>query len=200
MNIYGAEGIADIFTETASAVAAAGANTKLFLNEYNVLQYGTDNYANWYRQDVEEIANAGGAVSGIGVQYYPFNVSRLERPQPGPHPADLSESRRDGLPISLTEFGVQTGNGTTTAQAATYLTDTMRMVFGSPAASAFTIWGFWANDIWNQAPLAALRDANWNPTPAGLAFEQLMDSVEDRPHARSRTGWHDRLPRLLRRL
>lgn len=174
MNIYGAEGIASIFTETASAVAAAGANTKLFLNEYNVLQYGFDNYGNWYREDVEEIINAGGAVSGVGVQYYPFNVTGSNA-----HGAALINQifqnlAVTGLPISLTEFGVQTGGGTTTTQAATYLTDTMRMVFGSADASAFTIWGFWANDIWNQAPLAALRDANWNITPAGTAFDQLM--------------------------
>ncbi len=61
-----------------------------------------------------------------------------------------------GLPLSLTEFGVQTGGGTTVDQAATYLTDTMRMVFGMPNATTFDMWGFWANDIWNQAPLAVL--------------------------------------------
>jgi hypothetical protein len=174
MNVFGAEGVASIFTETASAVAAAGANTKLFLNEYNVLQYGFDGYANWYREDVEEIVNAGGAVSGVGIQYYPFNVTDSNAHSPARINQIFQNLAITGLPISLTEFGVQTGNSTTTTQAATYLTDTMRMVFGSPSASAFTIWGFWANDIWNQAPLAALRDASWGITPAGTAFANLM--------------------------
>jgi endo-1,4-beta-xylanase len=174
MNVFGAEGVASIFTETASAVAAAGANTKLFLNEYNVLQYGFDGYANWYREDVEEIVNAGGAVSGVGIQYYPFNVTDSNAHSPARINQIFQNLAVTGLPISLTEFGVQTGNSTTTTQAATYLTDTMRMVFGSPSASAFTIWGFWANDIWNQAPLAALRDASWGITPAGTAFANLM--------------------------
>lgn len=174
-NVYGPAGIADIFNETASAVSAAGANTKLFLNEYNVLQYGADSYGNWYRQDVESLANNGGAVSGIGVQYYPFFVGDSNAHSPARINQIFQNFGVTGLPIALTEFGVQTGNGTTAAQAATYLTETMRMVFGSPDATTFTLWGFWAGDVWSQAPLAALVDANWNLTPAGTAYEALMN-------------------------
>ncbi len=175
-DIYGAKGIADIFTETADAVAGAGANTRLFLNEYNVLQYGADNYANWYRRDVDEIISHGGAISGIGIQYYPFHVDGSNAHSPARMQQIFQNLSVTDLPIALTEFGVQTGNNTTVAEAATYLADTMRMVFGSANATTFDMWGFWANDIWNQAPLAALMDANWNLTPAGVAFEQLMNS------------------------
>jgi hypothetical protein len=173
-NVYGASGIAGMFTEAASAVAAAGANTKLFLNEYNVLQYGADAYANWYRQDVEEIVNNGGAISGIGVQYYPFFVGDANAHSPARIQQIFQNFAITGLPIALTEFGVQTNNGTTASQAATYLTDTMRMVFGTPDAATFVLWGFWANDVWSQAPLAALADANWNLTTAGAAYQNLM--------------------------
>ena len=103
-----------------------------------------------------------------------------------------------GLPISLTEFGVQTGGSTTTAQAATYLTETMRMVFGTPNATTFDIWGFWANDIWSQAPLAALMDANWNLTAAGRRLRTADVAVDDRSDAAGRPRRHDRLQRLLR--
>lgn len=171
-NVYGAQGIADIYSEAAAAVQAAGADTKLYLNEYNVLQYGFDNYGNWYRQDVEELNSLGGQVSGIGVQYYPLAATGS-----GAHsPARINQIYQNlsvtGLPISLTEFGVQ--NGATAGQAATYLTDTMRMTFGAANATTFVTWGFWANDVWNQAPLAALMDANWDLTTAGTAFLQLM--------------------------
>ena len=173
-NIYGANGIADVFNETAAAVAGAGANTRLALNEYNVLQFGADSYGNWYRHDVESILNNGGAISAIGVQYYPLNATGTNAHSPDRIKQIFANLAVTGLPISLTEFGVQTAGGTTTAQAATYLTDTMRMLFGTPEATTFDIWGFWANDVWSQAPLAALRDANWDSTPPGLAFEQLM--------------------------
>jgi hypothetical protein len=127
-----------------------------------------------YREDIEEVAGAGGAVIVVGVQYYPFS-------SPGSNDHSAARIQQifqnlsvTGLPISLTEFGVQTNNGTTTAQAATYLNETMRMVFGTPQATTFMMWGFWANDVWTQAPLAALVDANWNITPAGAAYQQLM--------------------------
>jgi GH35 family endo-1,4-beta-xylanase len=173
-NVYGAAGVADMFTEAASAIAAAGADTKLYLNEYNVLQFGADNYGNWYRRDVEELANEGGAIGGIGVQYYPFSVGGSNAHSPARIEQIFQTFSVTGLPISLTEFGVQLNNGTTVAQAATYLGDTMRMVFGTPDATSFVTWGFWANDMWNQAPLAALMDANWNLTPAGEVYQQLM--------------------------
>jgi hypothetical protein len=140
-----------------------------------VLQYGTDNYGNWYRQDVEAVVNNGGAVGGVGVQYYPFSVGDSNAHSPARIQQIFQNLAVTGLPIALTEFGVQTNNGTTAAQAATYLSDTMRMVFGSPDATTFTTWGFWANDIWSQAPLAALVDANWNLTAAGVAYEALMN-------------------------
>lgn len=173
-NVYGASGIADIFNEAAAAIAGAGANTRLALNEYNVLQYGTDSYGNWYRRDVESIANNGGAISAIGVQYYPLNATGTNAHSPARIKQIFENLSVTGLPLSLTEFGVQTSGGTTIAQATTYLTDTMRMVFGTPNATTFDMWGFWANDIWSQAPLAALMDANWNLTAPGVAFEQLM--------------------------
>jgi hypothetical protein len=80
-----------------------------------------------------------------------------------------------GLPISLTEFGVQTAAGTTVAQAGPFLNETMRMVFGTPGATTFTMWGFAPNDVWDQAPLAALVDANYNLTSVGMVYEQLMN-------------------------
>jgi hypothetical protein len=83
-----------------------------------------------------------------------------------------------GLPISLTEFGVQNSQSgvaaTTSALAGTYLTDTARLMFGNPDVDTFDMWGFWASDMWSQAPYAALYDANWNITAAGTAFANQM--------------------------
>lgn len=175
-NAYSAAGVADIFNEAASAVAAAGSDARLYLNEYNVLQYGADAYGNWYRDDVEEITNAGGAISGIGVQYYPLNAGGSNAHSVARIQQVFQNLSVTGLPITLSEFGVQTAGGTTVAQAGTYLNETMRMVFGTPAATTFTMWGFWAGDVWIDAPLAALMDANWNLTSVGTVYQQLMNS------------------------
>src|SRR4029077_16425870 len=65
-NIFGDQGIAQIYKKVQDAVTAAGAQTRLYTNEYNVLQYSTDpvtsasdTYANWYRHEVEGYNNAG---------------------------------------------------------------------------------------------------------------------------------------------
>ena len=173
-NVYGANGIADIFNEAAEAVTAANANTKLYLNEYNVFQWG-DAFGNWYRQDIEELRNLGAAIGGIGIQYYPSATTNSAAiHSPNRIQQILQTFSVTGLDISLTEFGVGTGNNTTLENAATYLADTMRLIFGTANATTFMMWGFWANDVWSQAPLAAHMDANWNITLPGLAYQALM--------------------------
>ena len=76
---FGYNGIAQIHKMVQDAVAAAGANARLYTNEYNVLQNSNDAlntgvqdpYANWYRREVESVNDAGygHVVTGIGVQY-----------------------------------------------------------------------------------------------------------------------------------
>ena len=76
--IFGADGFAEFFNEAAGAIVDSGGNAKTMLNEFNVLQFSgdplnpgpSDDYANWYREHIEEITSAGGQMSGVGVQYY----------------------------------------------------------------------------------------------------------------------------------
>jgi hypothetical protein len=148
-----------------------------------VLQFGTDPYGNWYRHDVEAVKNAGGAISAIGVQYYPTHASGTNDHSPSRITQTLENLAVTGLPLSLTEFGVQANNSSTgcgsnctpdPSLAATYLTDTMRLMFGNPSVTTFDMWGFWANDMWSQAPYAALLNSNFSLTTSGTAFENLM--------------------------
>jgi GH35 family endo-1,4-beta-xylanase len=111
--IYGAAGIANIFNQVATAVTNAGANTRLALNEYNVLQFGNDAYGNWFRHDTEAIKNNGGAVSAIGIQYYPTHASGTNDHSPARITQTLENLAVTGLPLSLTEFGVQANNSST---------------------------------------------------------------------------------------
>jgi GH35 family endo-1,4-beta-xylanase len=182
VNVFGIDGIAQIYKQALDAVNNSGADTRLYVNEYNVLQFSSDPatgsgdpYANWYRKEVDDLNNAGygQVVTGVGMQYYPFN-NFFQPPAASVLQQVFANMSVTGLPLTLTEFGVQTGGGTTTSQAANYLEDAMRMVFGTPNATAFVMWGFWANDVWDQAPLAALYDANWNITESGLRYQQLM--------------------------
>jgi GH35 family endo-1,4-beta-xylanase len=214
--IYGASGIAGIFNEVASAVAASGASVKLYPNEYNVLQNspaainpdttppidpyngvatGSDAYANWYRRNIDDIRRAGGEVSGVGVQYYPLNG----------HSADTMHKAMQnlavtGLSFSLTEFGAQS-SVTDQAVAANMVEESLRMVFGNPNAETFMYWGFWAgatsslqsgsvmvNTTWKNL------DGTWNLTPAGRRYEWLFGMGEDQTKGGENLNpWHTEL-------
>jgi GH35 family endo-1,4-beta-xylanase len=185
--IFGDAGLASIFNSVAAAAEAAGADVKLYVNEYNLLQFSdnpatpgfqSDNYANWFREHGEAIENAGGQVDGYGVQYYTLLDSNANTNSP--HSAAKMQQvfqnlSLTGKPIALTEFGVQNSGPPSLDAAANALEDTMRMVFGSPNATTFNMWGFWTGAIWNQATYGALVDANFNLTPVGQRYEQLMN-------------------------
>jgi endo-1,4-beta-xylanase len=184
--IFGDAGLASIFNSVAAAASAAGANPKLYVNEYNVLQFSdnptiggfaADNYANWFREHGEAIEQAGGQVDGYGVQYYALLDANANTNSP--HSAARMQQvfqnlSLTGKPFTLTEFGVQNSGSPSGTAAANALEDAMRMVFGSPNATTFNMWGFWTGAIWDQATFGALVDANWNPTTVGQRYEQLM--------------------------
>ena len=200
----GYAGIANVYRQTQDAVAAVGAPTRLYTNEYNVLQnapitvtpsatyggqaaatYG-DAFANWYRQEIEGINNAGATagaagdvVTGIGVQYYPtVNGTR------GPNVIQgaLQNLSVAGLPISLTEFGGQTSIAR--SDAPLLVDDTIRMMMGTPAVDSMLIWGWYDQDglnTDNYGDGTALINKGWknadgtyNLTAAGVRFEYLF--------------------------
>src|SRR5262245_24252029 len=176
LDVLGAAGIAEVFNSVARVAREAGVPLRLFLNEYNLLQGSRDPRkgpaapldpgASWYRRHVEAVRAAGGAVSGIGVQYYADARRDIETPHSAAriHQA-LTNLAATGLPVELTEFGVR--KGASRAEAARILEETMRMVFGTPGTIGFVMFGFWAGAIWDTAPEAVLVDADWKLTDGG---------------------------------
>ena len=166
-SIYGEAGVAYFYNEAMRAAANAGnSNLRVFTNEYKVFQDG-DSYANWYiNKEIKPIRDQGGQLGGIGMQYYVSNHSPSRMMQV------LQNMSVQDLPLVLTEFGVQKGKSA--SQAATYLDDSLRLLFGTPNATDFILWGFWKGHIWPEAPNGALWDANWNLTPAGQVWTRLM--------------------------
>ncbi len=201
-NVFGTSGIADIYNQVAGAVASAGATTKTFVNEYNVLQNTGNNYATYYVNHINSLRDAGGNVGGVGVQYYPSATAGTGSGNGQHSPARIISTLQSlsvqGLPISLNEFGV---NGTaptdsepnpgTMAAASQILTDTMTLMFGTPQATGFYMWGFHSennngsnaggNLFVPAAALYAVNTANWNTwnvTGAGKAYEDLLGVQE----------------------
>ena len=185
-SIFGDQGIAQIYKMAQDAVTAAGSQARLYTNEYNVLQYSTDpvtsnsdNYANWYRREVEGINNAGygQVVTGIGVQYsvdartsnaQVHSASRIQQV--------LQNLSVTGLPITLTEFSVQgttSGVITSAQRSADIYSESLRMVYGTPQATSFLFWEAWPPATTDNTSIV---DANWNPTTAGTTLINLLNS------------------------
>jgi GH35 family endo-1,4-beta-xylanase len=178
--IFGTQGVADIYNEVKAAVLAAGATTRLVTNEFDILQTSDetgDPYANWYRKHVEELRNAGGAVDGIGIQYYAVDRGPAETRNPH-SPSRIAQVFHNlataNLPLSLSEFGVQDLGAPTPERVADILADTVRLCFGHEKMTTFINWGFWSSRMWSVAPAGALMDGDWNITPAGRVWQQLM--------------------------
>jgi GH35 family endo-1,4-beta-xylanase len=185
-SIFSDHDIAQIYQKVQTAVTAAGAQARLYTNEYNVLQYSTDPvsgasdlYANWYRHEVEAYNNAGlgQVVTGIGVQYsvdartsnaQVHSASRIE--------SVLQNLSVTGLPITLTEFSVQPTTGGVTAslqRSSDIYSESLRMVYGTPQATSFLIWEAWPPSTTDNTTIV---DSNWKPTQSGQTLIDLLNS------------------------
>jgi GH35 family endo-1,4-beta-xylanase len=185
--VFGADGIAEIYNEVADSIADSGGNATAMLNEFNVLQYsenplspGSDPYANWYREHNEEVVSAGGTLTGVGIQYYADRRKSSDGLGSAAHSAARIQQVYQNLsvadlPIALTEFDVINNGGSGTFDwtwATQIMEETMRMTFGTPDATSFMIWGI----ISNSSTDFGLVDSNYlNPTAATTRLEKLMD-------------------------
>jgi endo-1,4-beta-xylanase len=69
----------------------------------------------------------------------------------------------------ITEFDINTPDETLQAD---YLRDFLLALYSHPAASGFTMWGFWENKHWK--PDAALLRADWSEKPAARVWRELV--------------------------
>jgi hypothetical protein len=189
-DIFGAQGVAQIYSMVQDAVAAAGADTRLYTNEYNIFQFannpngsGADPYANWYRRHVEEINNAGfgQVVTGIGIQ-------SIADPRTALSPNDVHSAARinqvlqnlsvTGLPITLTEFSVPSPAGFTVTpqRSAQIYGESLRMLFGSPQATSFLIWEAWPSPTATPDGMTTIVDPSWNLTLSGQTLVDLLNA------------------------
>lgn len=177
--IFGTDGIASIYNEVKQSLAAAGANSKIYVNEFDALM----GYSKGFFQNIETLRQAGikngygEIVGGIGTEHYPSSISVHN---PSDIIAALQNYAVTGLPQTLTEFGV--GSGESADNAATILGDCLRLEFGNPSGTGFFMWGFQAEDGGGNlfSPAAALYTVNtnnwnnWTITPAGKTWQDLL--------------------------
>jgi endo-1,4-beta-xylanase len=179
IDIFTDSELADIFNEVRQAIDATNGQVDMFLNEYNVLQFGMDSYGNWYRHDADAIVNAGGSLQGLGVQYYACGSVTCGGSSPH-SPARIHQILQNlsvgDFTLTLTEFGIGGDSTASEAEAADILEDSMRMFFGSPQADGFLHWGFWegGRDFGREGDGILVR-TDFTLTPAGERRQELME-------------------------
>lgn len=175
-NLYGAEGVAEIYHEAKTAAP----DSRLWVNDFLVVQ----NHSDEFNRHIDEIRKAGvdagygEVVDAIGIEYY-HNNSALPTMQRD-FMKGLQNMNVQHLPNALTEFGVFTP--VTPEFAADMLGRAMRMMFGNSSSTGFTLWD-WTNENGGAqqfavaAALYTVNTSNWNTmaiTPAGKIWQDTL--------------------------
>ena len=133
----------------------------LYVNDYDIL---TGKLLDPYVQQIRSLLDQGVAIGGIGVQGHirqPITPQQVQK--------SLDTLAQFHLPIKITELDVVAA---TEAEQAQILTDVLRVAFAHPAVQGIYQWGFWEGAHWE--PKAALLNKNFQPRPAGTAYQTLV--------------------------
>jgi GH35 family endo-1,4-beta-xylanase len=109
-------------------------DARLFVNEYNVIVWGTYGFID----EVQNMIDHGAPIDGIGVQGHMEDGSRLNYVK-----AMLDDVAELGLPIKVTEFDMKIDQyGVNDQSMANYYATMMRTCFSHPAVEGFIWWGY----------------------------------------------------------
>ncbi|WP_419194965.1 endo-1,4-beta-xylanase [Novipirellula herctigrandis] len=152
-------------------------NAVLYLNDYDIL---TGNRLNDYVKQINDFLGQGVAIGGIGVQGHlhgdSFDPVKLKH--------SLEALGKLNLPIRITEFNLPGQRSTFHRQRQSSMTaeqeqakakaivEYYRICFANPNVDGILMWGFWESACW--IPASALFKKDWTPTPAALAYRDLV--------------------------
>jgi GH35 family endo-1,4-beta-xylanase len=176
-NYYATRLGSGITKEMAGWVRAEDPAAVLYLNDYDIT---TGRRLDDYVAHIRDLLAQGVPIGGIGVQGHlhaeTFDRAALRR--------SLDTLAQFNLPIRITEFNVpgqrsrfyENRDAVMTPEeevrTARELTDFYRICFSHPAVTGILMWGFWEGANW--IPQSSLYRRDWTPTPAGLAYRDLV--------------------------
>jgi len=163
LDLVDALGSDDIYADVLKWTAQADPETKLYLNENNIIANGglKKTSREQYRALVEKLISANAPLHGIGFQGHmsasltsPETVLRI-----------FDEFKDSSLEISITEYDAV---GVDEELAADYMRDILITVFSHKSVNSFIMWGFWDGTHWqNDAPIFR---QDWSVKPSGAVF------------------------------
>ena len=163
--------------EMARWVREEDPSARLFVNDYDI---ETGNRLADYVAQIRGLLRMGVPLAGIGIQGH----SHAETFDHAVLRHALDELAQFHLPIRVTEFLLpgqlskfyQHDDLAPTPEEeetkAREIVDYYRICFSHPAVIGIMMWGFWSGTAW--IPAASLYRQDWTPTPAALAFHDLI--------------------------
>ncbi|MHB8579967.1 MAG: endo-1,4-beta-xylanase [Ignavibacteriaceae bacterium] len=166
-------------------------NTKLLLNEYNVINNASRNAI--YLQIIN-LLKARGLIDGIGVQAHSFEV---DGPSVSSLKANLDRLTATGLPVYISEFSINEADDNTQLQK--YMS-IFPMLYEDPGVKGITLWGYVEYDMWSAEPNAYLVTDRLVERPAiqwlrsylsSYLLSQLISPIDTTPEPRNPLlVWH----------
>jgi GH35 family endo-1,4-beta-xylanase len=154
------------------AARRADDEATLFLNENKILAGDAEAHKSAYEALIGFLLDSGVALGGVGIQGHTPNADAAR--SPGQLLETFDRFGAFGVPLAVTEFDTY-GEGWGEAEQAEYLRRAMKVAFGHPTVSGFSIWGFYDGVHWqNNAPL--FRE-DWSTKPG---YDVYTDLVFDR--------------------
>ncbi len=150
---------------------------KLYLNDYDIL---TGSKLPEYMAQIRKLLAQGVPLAGIGVQGH-LHTDTFDR---GELKRALDSLAIFKLPIRITEFNmpgqrskyhrekILTMTPEEEALKAKEMIDYYKICFAHPAVEGILMWGFWEGANW--IPVSSLYKRDWSPTPAAVAYENLI--------------------------
>ncbi len=145
------------------AAHAIDPNCLLFLNDYNVINWGSN--LSDYKQMAYDLAAQGAPIHGLGVQCHMttgFNPATVK--------ARFDSVAEVNLPIWVTEFTITQPDENIRADE---IEDFYRVAFSHPSVEGILMWGFWEDSMSSED--AYIVDSNWTLNAAGVRYEAIMD-------------------------
>lgn len=143
---------------------------RLTLNDYPPLDgSATENaHLNHFYNTLSMLKAKGAPLEGIGFQGH-FGGTMIA---PKNVLAGLDRFSKFGLPISITEFDMNT---TDDAIQSAYMRDFMTAAFSHPSVDTIIMWGFWEGAHW--LPDAAIYRRDWTIRPHGQVYQNLISKT-----------------------
>ena len=161
---------ADIYTEIFKVAKQHCPNTKLILDENQLITSSSEGKRERLHQKIELLKQQNTGLRGIGIQGHVKSdaSNMLMNPQDVLGVLDAFASRHK-IPVEFTQFDVKTDDEQVRAD---YTRDMLTVAFSHPWASSFTVWGWWQGEHWLKG--GAMLKEDFSPKPNYHAWKERI--------------------------